>query len=101
MFSGIGIWEVVLVIVVILIVLGPQRLPEIARKLGQAIRSLRKASSDLTTAMSRELELTDNNPPKTGVKEEKPENPSSVTNTVQSEKQEKSSKDPGKAPPAK
>lgn len=101
MFSGIGIWEVVLIIVIILIVVGPQRLPEIARKLGQAVRTLRKASSDLTTAMSRELELTDNKPPKTSAKEETPEKSKSVKNTVQPETRENPPGDPGKAPPEK
>jgi Tat protein translocase TatB subunit len=101
MFSGIGLWEVVIVIVVILIVLGPQRLPEMARKLGQAVRTLRKTSSDLTTAMSRELEFTDNNPPKKGVKEESTENSLSATSKVPPETEENPSADPGKAPPAK
>jgi len=88
MFSGIGIWEVVLVIVVILIVLGPQRLPEMARKLGQAVRSLKKASSDLTTAMSRELELSDNDPPKKNVKQDATENSPSDAGKVPPETEE-------------
>jgi Tat protein translocase TatB subunit len=57
MFSGIGIWEVLLVIVVVLIVLGPQRVPEIARKIGQAVRFLRKASNDFTTAVTRDIDI--------------------------------------------
>ena len=61
-FSGIGIWEIVLIIVVVLIVLGPHRVPEIARKLGQAIRAIKRASTDLTTAVTRELDVTQNNP---------------------------------------
>ncbi len=58
-FSGIGIWEIVLIIVVTLIVLGPGKIPEIARKLGQAVRAIRKASADLTTAVSREMNATE------------------------------------------
>ena len=66
MFSGIGIWEVLLIIVVVLIVLGPQRVPEIARKLGQIVRTIRRASTDLSTAVTRELDVTrdDSSPPK-------------------------------------
>ena len=66
MFSGIGIWEVLLIIVVILVVLGPQRVPEIARKLGQIVRTVRRASTDLSTAVTRELDVTrnDSSPPK-------------------------------------
>ena len=62
MFSGIGIWEVLLIIVVILIVLGPQRVPEMARKLGQIVRTIRRASTDLSTAVTRELDVTRDDP---------------------------------------
>ena len=61
-FSGIGIWEVLLIIVVALIVLGPRRLPEIARTLGKAVRAIKKASADLTASISRELEETRDKP---------------------------------------
>jgi sec-independent protein translocase protein TatA len=66
MFSGIGIWEVLLIIVVILIVLGPQRVPELARKLGQIVRSIRRASTDFSTAITREIDVSKDNssPPK-------------------------------------
>ena len=57
-FSGISIWEILVVLVVALLVLGPNRLPEIARKMGQAMRAIRKASADLTTTVSRELNAT-------------------------------------------
>ena len=59
-FSGIGIWEIILIIVVILLVLGPHRLPEIGRTLGRAFRNIKKASSDISTNISKELEETKN-----------------------------------------
>lgn len=55
-FSGIGIWEIVLILVIIVVVLGPQRLPEIARSLGRAFRAIKKASSDISLNISKELE---------------------------------------------
>jgi sec-independent protein translocase protein TatA len=67
MFSGIGIWEVLLIIVVVLIVLGPQRVPEIARKLGQIVRSIRRASTEFSTAITREIDVSkkdNSSPPK-------------------------------------
>lgn len=77
-FSGIGIWEIVLVLVVILIVLGPRRLPEIARTLGKTVRAIKKASADLTATVSRELEETKSETP--SLKKEPPE----TRNTIQS-----------------
>jgi Tat protein translocase TatB subunit len=53
---GIGFGEILLILVVALIIWGPQRLPEIARTLGKITRSLRKASFDLTSSVTRELE---------------------------------------------
>ncbi len=57
-FSGIGIFEIVIIIVVILLVMGPHRLPEIGRTLGKAFRTIKKASSDLSTSITKEIEET-------------------------------------------
>ncbi|MDD4858620.1 MAG: Sec-independent protein translocase protein TatB [Dehalococcoidales bacterium] len=53
---GMGFWEIFLVLVIALIIWGPGRLPEIARTIGKTIRALRKASSDFTGAITREIE---------------------------------------------
>ena len=44
-FFGIGAWEILLILVVALIVIGPGKLPGIARTLGKTMRVIRKASS--------------------------------------------------------
>ena len=54
-FSGIGIWEIVLIFVVIVIILGPHRLPEIAKTIGRAFRFIKNASSDLSSNITKEL----------------------------------------------
>jgi sec-independent protein translocase protein TatA len=54
---GIGFLEVLAILVVALLVFGPGKLPEIARTIGRISRGLRRASSDFTNAMTRELEL--------------------------------------------
>ncbi len=48
----IGVWEIVVVLLVALILFGPNRLPEMGKALGKAIREFRRATSDL----GRELE---------------------------------------------
>ena len=62
-FSGIGIWEILVILIVALLVLGPNRLPGIARTLGKTVRAIKKASADLTANITREVELTKNEPP--------------------------------------
>ena len=44
----IGVTELLLVLIVALLVLGPDKLPRYARKLGQALAEIRKASDDVT-----------------------------------------------------
>lgn len=45
MFSKFGIWELLLVLLIVLLVFGAARLPQIGEALGKAIRSFRKGFS--------------------------------------------------------
>jgi len=64
MFSQVGPMEIVLVLVIALLVLGPKRLPEAGRSIGKGIREFKDSISgigdeqqkDLTTAAARERE---------------------------------------------
>jgi sec-independent protein translocase protein TatA len=53
---GISIWELLIILIVVLIVLGPNRLPGVARNLGKAIRTIKNASSSFTAAITKEIE---------------------------------------------
>lgn len=44
---GIGMPEMILIMVVALIIIGPKKLPDLAKSLGRAIGEFRKATSDL------------------------------------------------------
>lgn len=50
---GIGTWEIVLIMALALIVLGPNKLPELAKTLGKGLASLRKSADDV----KREINL--------------------------------------------
>ncbi len=62
-FFGMGMGEVLLIIIVALIIWGPGRIVEIARMLGKATRTLRKATSDLTAAVTKELSMEEKEHP--------------------------------------
>ncbi len=49
---GIGIPELLVIMVVALIVLGPKRLPEVAKALGKALAEFRRATSDLSDELT-------------------------------------------------
>jgi sec-independent protein translocase protein TatA len=43
MLGGLGIWELIIILVIILIIFGAGKLPEIGSSLGKGIKSFRKA----------------------------------------------------------
>jgi sec-independent protein translocase protein TatA len=55
MLPGVGMDEMLVILVVVLILFGSKRLPELARGLGKAMREIRKAAEDV----KREIDLTD------------------------------------------
>ena len=57
MFGTLGVPELLLIFVVILIVFGPRRIPEIGRTLGKALGEFRKATDDLKSTIEREVRL--------------------------------------------
>lgn len=48
---GIGLGEVLLILVVILLVVGPRKLPEMAKTVGKGLRTVRKAGRELRDAV--------------------------------------------------
>lgn len=54
-FSNIGITELVVILLLALLVVGPERLPELGRKLAKTLRDVRKAYENLTKDLGPEL----------------------------------------------
>jgi len=46
MFGSIGMPELIVIFVVVLLIFGPTRLPDLGKSLGEAIRGLKKAMND-------------------------------------------------------
>jgi len=55
MFPGIGMSEILVIVLVVLILFGSKRLPELARGLGKGMREFRKAAEDV----KREIDISD------------------------------------------
>jgi TatA/E family protein of Tat protein translocase len=57
---GIGIPEILIILVVALLVLGPQKLPELAKALGRAMGEFKRATRDLRETMDLDnLDVTE------------------------------------------
>lgn len=54
---GLGVPEILFILVIALIVFGPKRLPEIGRSLGKTLGEFRKATDDLKNTIEREVQL--------------------------------------------
>jgi Tat protein translocase TatB subunit len=101
---GIGIPELLVIMVVALIVLGPKRLPEVAQALGKALAEFRRATSDLSeeltstrTALEEEVRMAERQARTT-----RPSAPAAATPAAEThahgnptEKKEPSSGEPG------
>lgn len=52
---GLGFGEIVIILVLALVLLGPQKLPEVAKQLGKGFRDFKKATDDLKGQFESEL----------------------------------------------
>jgi sec-independent protein translocase protein TatA len=59
---GIGLPEMVLILVVALLVFGPKKLPEIGRSLGKALKGFQDASKEFESEFKRQAEMIENPP---------------------------------------
>jgi TatA/E family protein of Tat protein translocase len=70
-FLGMGGWEIILILIIVLLLWGPGKIVEIARTLGKIVHTLKNTSSLITTQITKEME------------EQKKENPSKPEDHIQ------------------
>ena len=56
---GLGIPELILILVIALVVFGPKKLPEISKSLGKSIKEFRNSTSDITDTVNTVKDVTD------------------------------------------
>lgn len=55
-FFGIGLPETIAIAVVVLLVFGPKKLPEIGKSLGKALKGFQEASNDFQSEFKKEVD---------------------------------------------
>lgn len=56
---GLGMWEILIILGLALIFIGPKKLPEIAQSLGKGLREFRRATNDLKDS----IDISENRQP--------------------------------------
>ena len=60
-FSSIGTQEILMILLVAMLVIGPNKIAEFGKTLGNVTRNIKKASTDFTSNLNREIEAEDKN----------------------------------------
>jgi TatA/E family protein of Tat protein translocase len=61
MFGSIGIPEMIVVFILVLLLFGPEKLPEIAKMIGKTVREFRSAMEQAKSAIEKEINVGDLN----------------------------------------
>lgn len=56
---GIGVPELLLLLAIALIVIGPKKLPDLAKSMGRAMREFKKATGEIKESLSMDADLND------------------------------------------
>jgi len=73
---GLGFLEIAVILVVALLLLGPERLPKVAGQLARALRDIRSAASDFQSSITIDHDVNKNGePPKASLVAEKTPSP--------------------------
>lgn len=61
-FGNLGWQELLIILVIILVLFGPRRLPEIAEALGKSVRKFKSATRDAETELKKEVDAVTRKP---------------------------------------
>ncbi len=87
---GIGLPELILIMIVALLVVGPKKLPELAKSVGKALHNVKSMTDDVKQSFEEDFEKEDQQEPEkteAGGEEEPREEPEKAEATVDHEAQ--------------
>jgi sec-independent protein translocase protein TatA len=53
---GIGIWEIVVLMLILLLIFGPKKLPEMGRQLGEGLREFKDSVLDIKKETEKDID---------------------------------------------
>jgi sec-independent protein translocase protein TatA len=63
-FGNLGVWEILLIMVVVLLVFGAKRLPEVGSSIGKGIREFKRSLTDTSDAIMGDERQRSSLPPR-------------------------------------
>ena len=97
---GIGMPELLLILAIALIVIGPKKLPDLARSLGKAMGEFKKATSELKDSIQLDSELKDVNAAFKDINSESDKTPPAADSTADASVPGKDTAKPAAVPEA-
>lgn len=79
---GIGTGEILIILLIALLVLGPKELPKVARTIGKTLRELQRTKDEIRESIDREFEEDPDHSKPAGQKAEDGEHPKQQDNLV-------------------
>ena len=74
--GNLGMWEILLILLVVLLLFGAKRLPEVGSSIGKGIREFKRSISDTQDAIMNSDEQRNNLPPRQPDSAQQPSPPS-------------------------
>ncbi|MEL6338526.1 MAG: twin-arginine translocase TatA/TatE family subunit [Myxococcota bacterium] len=74
---GLGIGEIAVIVAVALVVLGPRKLPQVAKQLGRGLREFRRAAADFQVTLEQEADAEEERARRAALPKPKPPSPES------------------------
>lgn len=72
MFGSVSTWEILLILLVILILFGAKKIPEVMRGLGKGLREFRQATRDASQEIETLTSIDEPSEPADAVQHDKP-----------------------------
>lgn len=91
-FFGIGTGEILIILVIALIIVGPHKLPELAKMLGKGFTEFKKAADDLKDSVNTEIHIEKERQKLIEIRPQQEENKATETAATDTKKTGKSEK---------
>lgn len=97
---GLGIGEIAVIVAVALVVLGPRKLPQVAKQLGRGLREFRRAAADFQVTLEQEADAEEERARRAALPKPKPPSPEPALPSEEASTGVSDTSEPDETPPS-